>query len=442
MKSLASLRDLDTRVAAVCRETATPGLTFAVSWNGRTVSSAAGVLNVETGVAARPDSLFQVGSITKSLTATLVMQARDDGLLDIDAPVRNYLGLHIGQGEAAERFTARQLLSHTSGLDGDLFLDTGRDDDALAKYMVLCAQLEFLAPPGRHYNYSNAGYSVLGRLIEVLRGRPYDQVLRDDLFAPLGAPRSTTFAEEAAFARAAVGHNGPGADGKAAVVPFIQLPRALGPAGFTLYSTVEELLAYANAHIAGEALVSREAATLMRSPHVALPEGAAWGLGWKIIERGGTRFAGHDGGTIGQVASLWLAPEAGLAVAMCTNGGRARLAWEELAYPVFREVCGEAPEPDVPEPVCDPLDLTLFEGTFENQGVVLHIVARGDQLEAVAKQRFFSLPDTVFNMRPLGGGRFRARIGDDDKVVTAFLDRDADGRPELFYAGRLHRRKR
>lgn len=445
MTSLASLGDLDARVAAMCRQAGAPALAFAVSWKGATVASASGVLNVETAVQARPDSLFQVGSITKSLTATLVMQACEEGLLDIDLPVSSYLGAGIGRGEAAERFTARQLLAHTSGLDGDLFLDTGRDDDALARYLIECAQLEFLAPPGRHYNYSNAGYAVLGRLLEVLRGKPYDEVLRDRLFAPLGASRSTTFAEDAAFARTAVGHTRTADEGgsgeKMSVVPFMPLPRALGPAGFTLYSTVQELIAYANAHLAGEALVRRETAAQMQSPHVPLPDDAAWGLGWKIIDRGGIRFIGHDGGTIGQVASLWLAPQVGLAVALCANGGRAQLAWEGLAHPVFLEVCGEVPRARVPEPVCEAVDLAPFEGTFENLGVAVRIVAQHQRLEAVAQQKYFSLPDTTFHMYPLGGDRFRARIGDDDRVVTAFLERGADGRPALFYAGRLHRRR-
>jgi CubicO group peptidase (beta-lactamase class C family) len=443
--TLTSLRDLDERVDAMRGQSGAPALAFAVSCKGATTASARGILNAETGVQARTDSLFQIGSITKSLTATLIMQAREEGLLDLDLPVSNYLRHGIGRGEAAGRFTARQLLAHTSGLDGDLFVDTGRDDDALAKYLIECEQLEFLASPDRYYNYSNAGYAALGRLLEVLRGKSFDEILRDRLFAPLGASRSTTFAEDAAFARTAVGHSKTaderGCDEKMSVVPFLPLPRALGPAGFTLYSTVEDLIAYANAHLAGELLLRRETAAQMQSPQVRLPDGTAWGLGWKIIDHGGVRFFGHDGGTIGQVASLWLAPQFGLAVALCANGGRARLAWEGLAHPVFQDVCGEVPRARVPQPVRDAPDLAAFEGTFENQGVLVRIVAQHDRLEAVAQQKYFSMPDTIFHMYPLGGDRFRACIGDDDQVVTAFMERGLDGRPALFYAGRLHRRR-
>lgn len=439
MTGLGSPDDFQSRVARARDEAGIPGLAFAASLNGSTMSAASGVLNVETGVEARPDSLFQIGSITKSLTATLVMQAADAGLLDIDAAVSQTLRLPIGRGEHCGRFTARQLLSHTSGLDGDLFLDSGRDDDALARYMVLCEQLEFLSPPGRHYNYCNAGYSILGRLLEIVRGKTYDQVLRDHLFAPLDARRSTSFAEEAVLRRTAVGHV-TGEDGKPALAPLTLLPRALGPAGLTVYSTAEELVRFGNAHIAGETLLSRKSVESMRTPQVDLADGTSWGLGWKLINRGLSRFIGHEGGTVGQVASLCLAPERGLVVAMCTNGGRPGVAWEQVAKPLFREVCGEIPEVLLPEPASEPIDLSSFEGVYDNLGVSMQIAADADRLRVVAKHKFFSTPDTVFYMRPVGGDRFRATIGEDDRVITAFYDRGSDGRPELFYAGRIHRR--
>jgi hypothetical protein len=302
---------------------------------------------------------------------------------------------------------------------------------------VLCGELEFLAPPGRHYNYCNAGYAILGRLLEVVRGKTYDQVLRDHLLTPLGAARSTTFAEEAAFARTAVGHVA-GPDGKPMLAPPIALARALGPAGFSLYSTVEDLIAFAQAHMAGEGPVSAGVAMAMRTPHAQLPD-AHWGLGWKL-SGDGMAFVGHDGGTIGQSAHLWTVPAQGLAIAMCANGGRSGRAWEELAYPIFREVCGQTPTPALPPDLSGPVDLTPFEGVFENLGVAVEIVAQDGGLRCVAVQRQIAMPDIVFSMRPLGEGRFRATIGDDDKVVTAFLEPGPDGRPEIFYAGRLHRR--
>jgi CubicO group peptidase (beta-lactamase class C family) len=432
--------ELEERVAKARVQAGVPGLTFGLHADGRTVSAASGTVNVDTGVEVRPDSLFQVGSITKPMTATLILQAATEGLVDIDASVANYIPLPLGEGEYSGRFTPRQLMAHLSGLDGDLFTDSGRDEDTLARYMILCSELPFLAPPGRHYNYCNAGYAILGRLLEVVRGKTYDNVLREGLLAPLGAGRSTTFPEEAAFARTAVGHvDGP--DGKPALAPPVALTRGLGPAGFTLYSTVEDLISFARAHMAGEGPVSAAIATAMRAPTAELPD-ARWGLGWKLVKVGGIEFFGHDGGTIGQSAHLWCAPAQGLAIAMCANGGRARMAWEALAYPIFQQICGEIPQPPIPPDLSGPVDLSPFEGLFENLGVTVEITAAGGELTARAAQKAIRMPDILFSMRPLGEGRFRAIIGDDDKVVTAFLDAGADGRPELFYAGRLHRRVR
>lgn len=436
----ASFADLAADVLRAGQAAGCPGLSFGASFGGRTACAAGGVVNIETGVEARPDSLFQVGSITKAMTATLVMQAAEDGLVDLDAPVQAYIGHPIGTGEHAAPFTSRQLMAHLSGLDGDLFLDTGRDDDALAKYVLACAELEVLSAPGRDYNYSNAGYAVLGRVLEIVRGKPFDDVLRDGLLAPLGLTRSTTFAEEAAFARAAVGHTA-GADGKPALVSQLTFPRALGPAGLSLYSTVEDLLAFAAAHMNGAPVVSPAIAAAMATPHARLVDQTAWGLGWKLIRRGDVGFVGHDGGTIGQSAFLWMAPEHGLAVALCANGGDARAAWEALAHPLFRDICGQIPQAEIAEPSTEPVDLSRFEGRYDNVGVDAHVTVDDDRLKVVAHQKAFDLPPIVFHMRPLGGGLFRATLGGDDKIVMGFLDFDAQRRPRLFYAGRLHRRR-
>jgi hypothetical protein len=190
----------------------------------------------------------------------------------------------------------------------------------------------------------------------------------------------------------------------------------------------------------GGKLVSKDTAQQMRKPHIALPENASWGLGWKLIQTDRTLYVGHDGGTIGQAASLWTAPAHGLAVAMYSNGGLTKKAWQAIAYPVFREVCGDVPESILPDYAPAPRDLSLYEGAYENSGVTFEIEPEGDVLKATARQKYFSMPDVTLVLRSIGEDRFRTAIGDDDRVVTQFLDSDGRGRPGLFYAGRLHRR--
>jgi CubicO group peptidase (beta-lactamase class C family) len=215
----------------------------------------------------------------------------------------------------------------------------------------------------------------------------------------------------------------------------------LGPAGLSLYSTAPDLAAYAKAHLEGTALLSRKSAELMRTPHAALPENATWGLGWKLINGEKTTFVGHDGGTIGQVASLWTSPVHGLAIAMCANGGLANRAWDHVAYPIFREVCGDVPELRPPPAAPAPRALLLYEGDYDNLGVTMYVRAKDDHLAVRAKIKSYAASDIHLELSSVGDDKFRTTIGGDDKVIMQFLDPDKKGRPQLFYAGRLHKRK-
>src|SRR5690606_2967682 len=105
------------------------------------------VLNTATGVPVGADAVFQVGSITKVWTTVLLMQLVEEGELDLDAPVRTVLpDLTLADEKVAVELTTRHLLTHTSGIDGDLFTDTGRGDDAVEKYVASLASAALLHP--------------------------------------------------------------------------------------------------------------------------------------------------------------------------------------------------------------------------------------------------------------------------------------------------------
>jgi CubicO group peptidase (beta-lactamase class C family) len=110
-----------------------PGAAAAVLHDGTIETAAAGTLNVDTGVEATTDSLFEIGSITKVYTATLVMQLVDAGLVELDAPIRRYVpDFRVADAAASDAITVRHLLTHTSGFDGgDYFFDGGRGDNTL-----------------------------------------------------------------------------------------------------------------------------------------------------------------------------------------------------------------------------------------------------------------------------------------------------------------------
>src|SRR5580704_18556573 len=189
--------------------------------------AAHGVLNSVTGVSVTTDSLFQVGSITKIWTAAMIMQLIDEGRLSLDTAVSQALpGVRLGAGDVGAQVTVRHLLTHTSGIDGDVFTDTGRGDECVERYVDLLAEVPSVFTPGATYSYCNSGYVLLGRIIEVIDGQSWDESLRARLTGPLAATQTVTLPEEAILRRAAVGHLRCGTP-----VHVWGLPRSFGPDG-------------------------------------------------------------------------------------------------------------------------------------------------------------------------------------------------------------------
>src|SRR3954468_23579176 len=308
------------RLALLADKHGVPGASLAVLADGEVADTAYGVLNRRTGAEATPDSLFQIGSITKVWTATLAMQLVDEGLLDLDEPIITYLpSFQVADPEVTRTVTTRHLLAHTSGIDGDLFLDTGRGDDCIERYVAACATLGQNHPLGATMSYCNSGYTVLGRLIEVLRGATWDTVLRERLFAPLGLMSAGTLPEEALLHRAAVGHITP-PGGELQVTPMWGIYRSCGPAGL-IHATAKDTLAFAKLHLAdgvaadGTRVLSAESARAWREPQVDVPDrwtlGSQWGLGWILMDWGRPVY-GHDGNTLGQGGFLRIVPDSGV----------------------------------------------------------------------------------------------------------------------------------
>ncbi|MEX0751080.1 MAG: serine hydrolase domain-containing protein, partial [Dehalococcoidia bacterium] len=205
---LPSAAEMEERLATWAERYRVPGATLAWMHGDELQSAASGVINVNTGVKTTPDTLFQIGSITKVYTTTLIMQLVDEGRIDLDAPPSTYLpDLRFGDPKATPAITIRHLLTHTSGVDGDFFDDFGRGDDAVQRYVAASATLAQLFPPGAMWSYCNAGFVVLGRIIEVLTGMTWDAALKARLLEPLGVKHTVTLPEEALLHNTAAGHN-------------------------------------------------------------------------------------------------------------------------------------------------------------------------------------------------------------------------------------------
>ncbi|WP_091090019.1 serine hydrolase domain-containing protein [Micromonospora nigra] len=258
------------------------------------------------GTPLGPDSRFRIGSVTKTFTAVLTLQCRDDGLLDLDDPVGRHLDLPA-HGEA----TVRRLLSHTAGLqrepDGDVW-DTLRAPDAQALVADL-ARAERVLPPGRRFHYSNLGLALLGRLVGELRGGTWAEVLADRVLTPLGLAATTV----APGPTAVTGYLVDAYSDEARPEPPADFG-AVGPAA-QLWSTAADMARWA-AFLADPAALDPAGAVLapatldeMRWPATVTDEtlwSAGFGLGLILVPQGErVVHVGHDGAMPGFLAAVY-----------------------------------------------------------------------------------------------------------------------------------------
>jgi CubicO group peptidase (beta-lactamase class C family) len=440
------------RIATWAERYRCAGASVGVMLGDEVVSAAAGVLNTNTGVDVTPDSMFQIGSITKVFTTTLIMQLVDEGRIQLDAPARKYLpDLRFGEGDTV---TIRHLLTHTSGVDGDFFDDFGRGDDAYAKYVDACATLPSIFAPGDMWSYCNAGFVVLGRIVETMRDMSWDRALRERIIEPLGMKHMVTLPEEAMPHRVAMGHT---FDAKLqrTLAPRWDMPRAQAPAGSTPCATVDALLAFARMHIDrgrardGAQVLSEASVRAMQEQQATLPGGgegqAGWGLGWMRFSWDGRHVVGHDGGTMGQNSSLRVLPDERFAVAVFTNTNFAgTLLANRVMRWLFGEIAGIEPPP-WPKPPEDlpQFDLEPYAGVYEKVGTRTTITHRDGALW-VRYRGTGPLPSTEMpeqRLLPVAPSSFLQQEFAPSVFSPVSFHSFDDGRPGYYFASyRLARR--
>jgi CubicO group peptidase (beta-lactamase class C family) len=452
---VARLRDVQETLDALARRHRVPGATLAIAVGDELIDAATGVLNVNTGVEATTDSIFQIGSNTKLYTTTLVMQLVDEGAVDLDAPVRRYLKrFSLKDPSAAGEITVRQLLTHTSGIQGDYFDAFGRGDEAIERYVDSLSGIDLVHRPGAMWSYCNSGFVVAGRLAEVLRGAPYHQLLRERIGAPLGLRRTTVLLGEMLRHRSAVGHL-IGPDLRPMVPPVVAMEYAQAPAGSLTTASAAELVRFVQMHLAegvgpnGTQVLSADSVRAMQQVQATMPPTSSapltQGLGWLMQEWGGKKVIGHGGGTIGQLSFLQAIPEDRLVVALLTNGVSGGLLWRDLARWLFDELAGVQPAEAPKVPAVPPaLNLERYAGTYERLGVRNTVTVEGDQLVMQAEPTGTvaeiqqGQPVPPVRLRPIDQERFGGKANGMD-IVVVFSEFER-GRPRYLFSGRVARR--
>jgi CubicO group peptidase (beta-lactamase class C family) len=288
-----------------------PGVALGVMKDGQMTTRGFGVTNLDDPQPITQETLFSLASISKTVTATAIMRLVEQGKIDLNAPVRRYIPDFRVRDESASRaVTILNLLTHTPGWEGQLNVpDHGID--TLASFVAGMRNLPQLAPPGSVWSYNNAGFTVAGRVIEVVTGDSYQNAVRDLVFQPAHLASATTSLGEVATHRFSVGHRQRG--GVTEVVrPFIL--SANPPAGGVAMNVID-LLAYAKYHLDDPRLEP------MRKPQ--LRKNATdddMGIGWQLRTIDGVQLAMHGGtATGGSCLLLELIPERHAVFAILTN---------------------------------------------------------------------------------------------------------------------------
>jgi len=424
MDSTTRPEDLSACVHDAMQRWTVPGLALGIVHNGQVETHSYGVTSLETGQPVRPDTLFQVGSISKVFCATLVMQLVDEGLVDLDTPIKTYLpDLVLQDATAQATITLRHLLTHTSGLFGDDFSDFGMGDDALAKAVASYRELRQLTAPGELWTYCNTGFNLAGAVVERVLGQPFEAAMDERVIEPLELERSFYFAHQAIAYPVAVGHTqkDPASD-EHEVARKYPLPRCVSPAGGVI-STVGDLLRFARFHM--EALAAgqgarRDRPVLSEGSRRAMQErqtGAAnwatdWGIGWHIPLLGTHTTIGHNGSTNGFQSLLTLVPERGFAIALLTNSGRGSAANRDISEWALQHYCGIT-QPEYERRSLPPEELGRFAGLYRQPHAEISVVVEGSGLRADVTSRS-PLTDTEAQLPPA----LLAAIGEREFLIT------------------------
>ena len=397
-------QDLDMYVAAYMPAMNAPGLTLGLTDVTATRRVACyGYANLDLRTPLTPDHLFQIGSITKSFVALVILQLHDEGKLDLHRPVLDYLPELPIVAEFGP-VTAHHLLNHTSGLP---------DDSALFQPDSSARLVQGFAP-GSHFHYCNPAFVILGLLAEMLDGRPWRVLLQERILKPLGMTQTSPVLTPAIRATTATSYDAFREDqvyprqGRLAPAPNLVTDETDG----CIASTPGDMARYARmlaAHGQGPSgrIVSQESFTLLSTPYIKAPEfspTASYGYGIAVDTLDGHKILRHTGGMIGFASSIHVDLDGGVAAFASINAMQGYRPIDVTQYAVrLLRAEREAKLLPLPPAIADPCavdNAADYAGTFT--------APDGRSLVFVAKEKRLSVidGDIVVPLQHNGGGHF------------------------------------
>ncbi|MEM9530909.1 MAG: serine hydrolase [Pseudomonadota bacterium] len=295
-----------------------PGAAALVVKNGEVVfNDAVGMANIELGMPLRPDHVFRLGSITKQFTGAAVMLLVEEGKVDLDAPIQEYLPDYPDHGHT---ITTRHLLTHTSGIfnytsiPGYFAEGKIRADLTTEELIDVFDELEMDFAPGERYSYSNSGYVLAGAIIEKASGMSYADFVQQRIFDPLGMKNSHYGGSQLIKGRAAGYSPGEGGHVNAAFLSMTQ-PHAAG----SLLSTVNDLVTWNTALFEGKLLSEKSVEEMIKPFELNDGSLSRYGLGFSVEEFRGETSVAHGGGINGFTTFQRYLPDQGIYTVVLTN---------------------------------------------------------------------------------------------------------------------------
>jgi D-alanyl-D-alanine carboxypeptidase len=338
-------RHIESAVKSLLDRYHTPGASIEVIRGGMTVYAGAfGLRDIARRLPADVNTVYEIGSITKQFTAAAILQLQDAGKLNIDATLATYLA----SAPHANEVTLRQLLTHTSGMPEyfDSCDNAGQtiSFDALTA-MVANKPLDFA--PGSRWSYSNTGYILLGRVIEVVSGESYNHYIRAHLVAKAGMTRTYTIADQSNISDASVGY-APKL-GEMAIAP--PLSDSYGWSAGNLVSTAADVQKW-NAALTSGRIVSASSYAAMQTSATTLDgKGTAYGMGLFVDSLEDQPRIGHTGHSCGFAAENEYFPRQNTRIIVLTNAvdGPAESIVTTVFNNLFPDVAAAAQRPGAGE---------------------------------------------------------------------------------------------
>jgi CubicO group peptidase (beta-lactamase class C family) len=369
------------------RQTKTPGVSIAFFDHGRIVwAKGYGLADVASGRPVTPATLFEAGSISKPVAAIAALRLVEAGKLDLDQDVNTRLhAWHVPENAftTQQKVTLRRLLSHGAGLTVHGFPGYARDKPIPSVVQILNGDPPANSPavvveavPGSRWSYSGGGYVISQLLMTEATGKPFPEIVREEVFAPAGMNHSTYKQPlpDEQHARAATGYGG---DGKPVPGGWHVYPE-MAPAG--LWTTPSDL-ARAAIEIQNEQagrshrILSKTMAREMLTRQIG-----EWGLGFQLTQKDGTFRFGHGGDDAGFKADLEAyATGSGQGVAIMTNGDGGSALIPEVLRAVAKTYGWNAYQPEERSVVrVDPAVLERYVGRYQIPGLTTLTVSVKD----------------------------------------------------------------